>query len=154
MRSITKPRRASAEQWHITNECISIGNGLNLTPAFLPQTFPAPMIYFPRSLWLHHFFCRTSGSCFVSTIANAAAAPYQRHSLQLLFILSADMLFFSFRRQEYCSGISRLITVCGLSSLLVNPATAEGPLLRRAVARGLTLRATRADTTADARADT
>lgn len=93
MRSITKPRRASAEQWHITNECISIGNGSNLTPAFLPQTFPAPMIYFPRSLWLHHFFCRTSGSCFVSTIANAAAAPYQRHSLQLLFILSRAVFF-------------------------------------------------------------
>lgn len=91
MRSLTKPRRARAEQWRVKNECISIGNGSNLTPAFLPQTFPAPMIYFPRS----HFFCRTSGSCFVSTIANAAAAaaPYQRHSLQLLLILSRAAFF-------------------------------------------------------------
>lgn len=102
--------------------------------ACLPTAdLPAPMIYFPRSLRLHHFFCRTSGSCFVSAIATAAAAPYQRHSLPLLFILSRAV--FSSRRQEYYYGISRLMTVCGLPSLLVNPATAEGPFLRRAVAR-------------------
>lgn len=58
--------------------------------ACLPTTdLPAPMIYFPRLLWLHHFFCRTSGSCFVS----ATAAPYQRHSLPLLFILSRAVFF-------------------------------------------------------------
>lgn len=81
-------------------------------PSSADDSFPAFVMV--ASLFLPHFR--------VLFLFPPSPPPLLISVTHCSFCLSVPALFFSFRRREYCSGVSRLMTVCGF----VEPVSQSG----------------------------